>query len=240
MQVVFEKCFSAQLAQSQIISTQVHLIPEFETVHSTSDLSSFAANTTENIKTEALGACDNIRTDGQNTNSVSRETDSRTSSIPGNAADENDCPIMSADEPKKLMQDHFLDEDSLLENLPKFEHSNASGLPCELTRNVNWLKPKSPNAKPDFEIYDSDEYVSRQRKQVLQARNIHRSNGTSTRGANEGRSGGLPPMPPYHQSNDNNWHKHSQNGSLSRNYPARPFSTSDSFVRSQERNSYDK
>lgn len=86
--------------------------------------------------------------------------------------------------------DHFLDEDSLLENLPKFEHCSGSGLPCELTRNSNWLQSKSPNAKLDFEIYGNDGYVSRQRKQILQARNIHRNTGITTCGANEGRSGG--------------------------------------------------
>ncbi|CAG9531102.1 unnamed protein product [Cercopithifilaria johnstoni] len=232
-----------QLLQSQINSGQAHLLPEFETTFLTSNLSSRATNTITNVTAEALSTCDNIRTGGENVSCVSREIDSRTSSILGNAVDENDCPTFSADKSNKIMQDHFLDEDSLLENLPKFEHcsGSGSGLPCELIRSVNWLQSRLPNAKPGFEIYGNDGYVSKQRKQVLQTRNIPRSTGISTRGANEGRSRGLPPpMPACHQLNDSNWRRHSQNGPPSKNYPTRPFSTSDGFVRSRERSSYDK
>ncbi|KAL3998386.1 Cid1 poly A polymerase family protein [Acanthocheilonema viteae] len=235
--------FSAQLAQSQITSGQVHQLPEFETTHFTSDLSSRGTNTVTNVTAEALSTCDNIRTGHENVSGVSHEIDSRISNIPGNIADENDCPTLSADKSNKIVQDHFLDEDSLLENLPKFEYCNGSGsnLACEFTRNVNWLQPKSPNTKSGFEIYGNDRYVSRQRKQVLQTRDIHQSTGISSRSANEGRSRGLPPpMPAYHQLNDNNWRRHSQNGPPSKNYLARPFSTSDGFVRSRDRNNYDK
>ncbi|VIO96458.1 Uncharacterized protein BM_BM7368 [Brugia malayi] len=234
--------FSTQLVHSQTTSIQVHPVSEFEATRFTSDLSSLPTNT-KNITSEVLRACDSIRTSGENVSSVSLETDSRTSNIPESANNENDHPTLSTDKPKKLVQDHFLDEDSLLENLPKFEYSSASGLPCGLTGNINWLQSKSPNAKSDFNICGSDGCVSKQRKHVLQARNIHRSSVISSR-ANEGRSGsksgGLPPMPPYHQLNNNNWRRQSQNGPLSKNYSTRPFSTSDGFIRNRERNSYDK
>uniref|UniRef100_A0A158Q737 Bromodomain adjacent to zinc finger domain protein 2A n=1 Tax=Elaeophora elaphi TaxID=1147741 RepID=A0A158Q737_9BILA len=235
--------FSAQLGQSQIISAQAPSLPEFETTRLTSDLSSRATNTTINVTAETPNACDNIQTAIENVSSVSCEIDSRTSNILGNAADENDCPTLSADKPDKIVQDHFLDEDSLLENLPKFEHysGGGSGLPCELIRNINWLQSKSPNAKLGFEFCGSDGYASKQRKQVLQSRNNHRSTGIPTRGTNEGRPRGLSPsMPAYHQLNDNNWRRHSQNGPPSKNYAARLFSTSDGYVRNRERNSYDK
>uniref|UniRef100_A8QBV1 Uncharacterized protein n=1 Tax=Brugia malayi TaxID=6279 RepID=A8QBV1_BRUMA len=223
--------FSTQLVHSQTTSIQVHPVSEFEATRFTSDLSSLPTNT-KNITSEVLRACDSIRTSGENVSSVSLETDSRTSNIPESANNENDHPTLSTDKPKKLVQDHFLDEDSLLENLPKFEYSSASGLPCGLTGNINWLQSKSPNAKSDFNICGSDGCVSKQRKHVLQARNIHRSSVISSR-ANEGRSGsksgGLPPMPPYHQLNNNNWRRQSQNGPLSKNYSTRPFSTSDEY-----------
>ncbi|VDO22197.1 unnamed protein product [Brugia timori] len=226
------------MVHSQTTSIQVHPVSEFEATRFTSDLSSLPTNT-KNITSEVLRACDSIRTSGENVSSVSLETDSRTSNIPESANNENDHPTLSTDKPKKLVQDHFLDEDSLLENLPKFEYSSASGLPCGLTGNINWLQSKSPNAKSDFNICGSDGCVSKQRKHVLQARNIHRSSVISSR-ANEGRSGSLPPMPPYHQLNNNNWRRQSQNGPLSKNYSTRPFSTSDGFIRNRERNSYDK
>uniref|UniRef100_A0A8R1U0W5 Uncharacterized protein n=1 Tax=Onchocerca volvulus TaxID=6282 RepID=A0A8R1U0W5_ONCVO len=244
--------FSTQLVQSQRTSVQAHLVPEFETSRFTSDLSSHTTNTTASIIAETLNTSDSIRTSGENVNTVSHEIDSRTSSVPGSAVDENDSQILSVDKPEKLLQvccipfpDHFLDEDSLLENLPKFEHCNGSDLPCELTRNLNWLQSESPSAKPDFEICSSDGYISRQKKQILQAKN-HRSISISTHGINEGKSGeskctsNLPPISTYHQPNDSNWRKFSQNAPLSKSHPARAFSTSDNFVRIRERNNYDK
>ncbi|VDK68888.1 unnamed protein product [Litomosoides sigmodontis] len=234
--------FSAQLVQSQISSGQAHLLPEFEATPFTLDLSSSATNIITNVTTEALSTYDNIRTGGENISCTPCDTDSRASNVSSSAADENGCPTSLTDKPNKIVQDHFLDEDSLLENLPKFEHCSRSGssLSCELTRNVNWLQSKSPNAKQGFEICGNDGYVSRQRKQVLQTRNIHRSTGISTRGSNEGRSGGLPPpISAYHQLNDNTWRRQSQNGHPSKNYPVRPFSTSDGFVRNRDRSNYD-
>ncbi|VDO30228.1 unnamed protein product [Onchocerca flexuosa] len=237
--------FSTQLVQSQRTSIQAHQVPEFGTPLFISDLSSHMTNAAASVIAETLNTSHSIRTSGENVNIVSHDFDSRISSIPENAVDENDSQLLSIDKPKKLLQDYFLDEDSLLENLPKFEQCNGSDLPCELTRNLNWLQSKSPSAKSDFEICNSDGYVSRQKKQILQAKN-HRNINISTRGINEGKSGGssctsnLPPISTYHQSNNNNWRKFSQNAPLSKNNSAHVFSISDNFVRSRERNNCDK
>ncbi|MCP9260168.1 Poly(A) RNA polymerase GLD2 [Dirofilaria immitis] len=167
--------FSAQLVQTQITSTQAHLLSEFETSRFTSDLSSCTTNTTTSVIIDTSNACDDIRTSDESVNIVSRKLDSRTSIVSESAIDGIDSQILSADKPKKLLQDYFLDEDSLLENLPKFEHCNENSLTYELTRSLNWPRSKSISVKPDLEIYSSDKYVSRQKKEILQSKSIHRS-----------------------------------------------------------------
>ncbi|KAM3721132.1 Poly(A) RNA polymerase gld-2 [Dirofilaria immitis] len=238
-----DSCFSAQLVQTQITSTQAHLLSEFETSRFTSDLSSCTTNTTTSVIIDTSNACDDIRTSDESVNIVSRKLDSRTSIVSESAIDGIDSQILSADKPKKLLQDYFLDEDSLLENLPKFEHCNENSLTYELTRSLNWPRSKSISVKPDLEIYSSDKYVSRQKKEILQSKSIHRSTSRVSEGKskiNPFISRCLSPTPAYHQSKDNNWRKYSQNGSFPKNYSAHPFSTSDGFIRSRERNSYDK
>ncbi|VDK28707.1 unnamed protein product, partial [Gongylonema pulchrum] len=132
-----------------------------------------------------------------------------------------------------------LDEDSLLENLPRFDNCNKTS--NDSWRNLNWSPLRPSSTRRDLEHYESSEQLARQRKLSTSIKcSPHReARVPTTRGTNETRPSGLPPIPTYQQTG-NTWRKNLPSHS-SRNYhSARPFSTSDGYIRNRERAGYER